>query len=198
MFLFSQQQQTSAQLNRGRFERTRAFTLLELMVAMAVFSFVMLAIYASWTAILRGSKIGLDEAAKVQRARVAVKAVEDALVTAQLFAGPNVRYYEFVTDTTTDPNFHFLSCVSKLPPESFPGSGMFDPGAPRRVTFEVLAGEDGKNELVMTQIPMMAVTNETIQPYPIVLVRDCSLFFMEFWDAQRGVWGVEHTNTNAL
>ena len=68
-----------------------AFTLLEVMVAMAIFSFVMVAIYSSWTAILRGTKSGLDAAARVQRARIAIKAVEDTLLTAQFFGGENAR-----------------------------------------------------------------------------------------------------------
>ena len=175
----------------------RAFTLLEVMVAMAIFSFVMVAIYSSWTAILRGSKTGLDAAARVQRARVALKAVEDTLLTAQFFGGENARYYSFVANTE-DENLHFLTCVSKLPPENFPGSGMFDPGAPRRVTFEVLPGDGGTNQLVMSQIPMLAVTNEIVQPYPITLVRDCSLFYLEFWDAAKGFWVAEPENTNSL
>ncbi len=175
---------------------SRAFTLLEVLVAITLFAFVMIAIYSSWTAILRGSKAGLDAAAKVQRGRVAVKTVEDTLLTAQYFPA-NRLYYEFQFDVA-DEYFHSFSCVSKLPPENFPGSGMFDPGAPRRVSFQVLPGEGGTNELVMSQIPMMAVTNETIQPYPIVLVRDCSLFYLEFWNKAKGIWVDKPPETNAL
>ncbi len=180
-----------------RHSSIKAFTLVEIIIAMFIFSIVMVAIYSSWTAILRGSKVGLDAAAKVQRARIAVKAVEDALLTAQFFGGENTRYYNFITDTK-DENFHYLTFVSKLPPENFPGSGMFDPGAPRRVTFEIVPDNDGKNQLIMTQIPMLAVTNDIIQPYPITLVRDCSLFYLEFWDTVKGYWAAEHVDTNSL
>lgn len=170
---------------------------MEIIIAMAIFSFVMIAIYSSWSSIMRGTKIGLDAAARVQRARIAMKAVEDALLTAQFFGGENARYYSFITDTK-DENFHFLSCVSKLPPENFPGSGMFDPGAPRRVTFEIVPDAEGKKQLIMSQIPMLAITNDVIQPYPITLVRDCSLFYLEFWDSAKGFWAAEHLDTNSL
>jgi len=74
-------------------ERSRAaFTLIEVIVAMAIFALVMLAIYTSWTAILRGSKVGLTAAAEAQRSRVAVRAVREALTSAQLYM-ENMRYY---------------------------------------------------------------------------------------------------------
>ena len=69
-----------------RSERSRAaFTLVEVMVAMAIFGLVMVAIYPSWTAILRGSKVRLTAAAEAQRSRVAVRAVREALTSAQLY-----------------------------------------------------------------------------------------------------------------
>ena len=75
-----------------------AFTIIEVLVASAILMGIIFAIYSSWTAIMRASKVALDVAAKVQRARIAVRAVEDALVTAQNFAD-NAQYYSFITDT---------------------------------------------------------------------------------------------------
>ena len=77
----------------------RAFTLVEVMVAMALFAMVMVAIYSSWTAILRGSKVGLDAAAEAQRSRVAVRALRDAL-TSGSFTWRISRYYWFMADTS--------------------------------------------------------------------------------------------------
>ena len=51
----------------------RAFTLVEIMLALAIFGAVMIAIYSSWSSILRGSKVGLEAAAEAQRSRVAVR-----------------------------------------------------------------------------------------------------------------------------
>ena len=173
----------------------RAFTLVEVLIALGIFSFVIVAIYSSWTAIVRATKTGLDAAASAQRGRIAIRAIEDALLTAQVY-GENMRFYSFVTDTK-DENIHYMSCVSKLP-QSFPGGGFFNEGEVRRVSFEVQSGDDGTNNLVMTQIQPMVITNESIKPYAITLVRDCSLFYLEFWDAQKNIWAAEWLATNQL
>lgn len=51
---------------------SRAFTLLEILVALSLLSIVVIAIYSSWNAILKGSKVGLDAAAESQRARMTI------------------------------------------------------------------------------------------------------------------------------
>src|SRR5215831_19268856 len=99
----------------------RAFTLIEILIAMAIFGLVLLAIYSSWAAILRGSKAGLTAAAEAQRTRIAVRAIREALTCAQLYV-ENARYYWFMADTGGD--FAAVSMVSRLP-ASFPGSGLF-------------------------------------------------------------------------
>jgi len=63
-----------------------AFTLVEIMIAICLLSLVLAAIYSSWTAILRASRTGLDAAATAQRARIAVRVLEDSLSSAQSFA----------------------------------------------------------------------------------------------------------------
>src|SRR5688500_17987105 len=99
----------------------RAFTLIEVMIAMTLFGVVMIAIYSSWAAILRGTKVGLNAAAEAQRSRVAVRALREALTSGQLYM-ENMRYYWFMADTSGD--YAALSLVSRLP-ASFPGSGLF-------------------------------------------------------------------------
>ena len=71
-----------------------AFTLVEIMIAIGIFSMVLAAIYSSWTAILRASKTGLDAAASAQRARITIRVLEDSLGSAQSFAA-NLPYYYF-------------------------------------------------------------------------------------------------------
>ena len=59
--------------------KRRGFTLLEIMVALALFGLIAAAIYSSWFAIMRGAKVGLSSAAKVQRSRIAMQTIEEAL-----------------------------------------------------------------------------------------------------------------------
>lgn len=174
---------------------SRAFTLLEIMIAMAIFTIVLVAIYSSWVAIIRGSKTGLNAAAAAQRSRIAMRAIEDALLTTQVYT-ENSRYYNFIADTS-DPKLGWLSLTAQLP-ANFPGSGLFGDLTVRRVTFSVEPDADGTKHLIMTQIPYLLVTNSDVSAYPITLAKDVSLFVLEFWDTQLNDWTDELLTTNQI
>src|SRR5579883_2314040 len=61
---------------------SNAFTLLEIMVAIALLSLVVVAIYASWNSILKGSRVALDAAAASQRTRITMRTLQDSLLCA--------------------------------------------------------------------------------------------------------------------
>ena len=174
---------------------SRGFTLLEIMIAMTIFTVVMIAIYSSWTAIVRGSRTGLNAAAAAQRSRIAMRAIEDALLTTQLFT-ENSRYYSFIADTS-DPKLSWLSLTAQLP-ANFPGSGLFGDLTVRRVTFSIEPDPEGSKQLIMTQIPYLLVTNADTSAYPIILAKDVSLFVLEFWDPQLKDWTDELLTTNQI
>lgn len=165
----------------------RGFTMIEVLLAIGIFGLVMMAIYASWSAILRGTRIGLAQAAEVQRTRVAVRALEESVSAAVMYSD-NPRYYAFLSDT--GGQFAYLSFVSRLP-DSFPGSGLF-PGQPvRRVTFFV---DDQKN-LKLSQCTLLDMS-ET--PYTITLAPNTAAFAMEFFNPRTGEWLPEWISTNSL
>ena len=176
--------------------RPRGFTIVELMVALFIFALLLTAIYSIWMAILKGTRAGLNATAAAQRGRIAIRTIEDALVTAQMFVA-NRQHYYFYGNTSTD--FGELNLVSRLP-ASFPGVGRYGDSIVRRVTFSVRPGPNFKNELVMTQWPMLAATNMEFEPYSLVLARDVTLFLLEFWDTSPRVndWISEWPYTNAL
>ena len=168
-------------------ERRFAFTIIEVMLAVGIFSFVLVAIYASWSAIMRGTRIGLTAAAEVQRTRVAIRSLEEALAGAVMYSD-NPLYYGFFADT--QGQFAYLSFVTRLP-ESFPGSGMF-PGKPlRRVTFRV----DEKRNLLLSQSELLDLS-ET--PYTITLAPNTAVFTMDFFNPRVNEWLADWMATNAL
>ena len=171
-----------------------AFTLIEILISMGILMMVVFAIYSSWSAILRGTRTAQEVAANAQRSRIAIRSIEDALLTAQVFS-QNARYYSFVADTSSD--YAALSLTARLP-DTFPGSGIFGGQVLRRVTFTVEPGEDRKNQLVMTQFPLLLETNSDNQPYAITLARDVTMFEMKFWDTNENDWADEYLNTNQL
>lgn len=165
----------------------RGFTMIEILLAIGIFGLVMIAIYACWSAILRGTRMGLSHAAEVQRTRVALRALEEAVSGAVMYSD-NPRYYAFLSDTGNE--FGYLSFVSRLP-DSFPGSGMF-PGQPiRRVSFFV----DDQRNLKMSQTTLLDMS-ET--PYTITLAPSTAIFAMEFFNPRTFEWLPEWVSTNSL
>ena len=173
----------------------RAFTIIEVMIAIAIFAMVITAIYSTWVAIIRGSRAGLNAAAAVQRSRIAMRTVEDAFLTAAMFT-ENIRYYGFVTDTS-DEDAASISMVSRLP-ASFPGVGRYGDQIVRRVDFFTQPGTNGANELVMTQAPMLLDPDAGVEPYSLVLARDVTVFRLEFLDPKKNEWAAEWAYTNQL
>ena len=171
----------------------RAFTLIEIMMAMAIFSMVVTAIYATWTLIIKSAKIGQEAAAQVQRERVTFRTFEDALVCARSFQA-DLQHYSFVVENGSAPT---LSFVARLP-EFFPRSGRFGDFDVRRVTFSLENGSDGQQQLVLRQTPILMETDETEQQFPFVLSRNVSKMEFELWDARKGKWVDEWTTTNEI
>ncbi len=171
-----------------------AFTLIEMMIAIAIFGAVMVSIYSCWNSVVKGTKAGLTAAASAQRGRIALHAVEQALVTAQLF-NENNRYYAFVVDSSNE-KFSAVQLTSHLP-QSFLGSGYFGSETVRRVTFLVERGEGDQNNLVMTQVPLLDASEQK-DPYKIVLARDVTRFNLEFWKPGDKDFSPEFNYTNKL
>lgn len=172
----------------------RAFTILELMLALGIFALVLTAIYSIWVAILKGSQAGLKAAAEVQRSRMAIRTIEDAFNCAEYFQA-NMKHYLFFADTSGD--MAAVSMAARLP-ASFPGVGMYGDQVVRRVSFYTEPGRDGMNNLMLTQAPIMAVTNAGRDAYTITLARDVSMFQLAFFDPQKAEWLDEWKYTNRL
>lgn len=175
-----------------------AFTILELMLSIGIFALILTAIYSIWIAILKGTRAGQKAAAEVQRARVALRAMEDAFNGTEYFSA-NFRRYAFLADTSGD--MAKVSLVARLP-DGFLGSEQYQQlqQKVRRVTFETAAGTDGTQDLLMTQVPILLPENpaSAYQPYTITLAKDVTHFQLAFLDPTKGEWLEEWTKTNVL
>jgi type II secretion system protein J len=158
-----------------------AFTLVEIMVAIGIFSMVLAAIYSSWTAILRASKTGLEVAASVQRSRIAIRMLEDSLSSAQSFTA-NLPYYYFLGESGNEATLSFVARLSK----SFPRSGKFGDLDVRRITFSIERGPDASSQLVMRQMPLLMEEPDADEKQnPIVLLTHVKSFEMQFLDSNK-------------
>jgi prepilin-type N-terminal cleavage/methylation domain-containing protein len=171
-----------------------AFTMIELMVAMAVFALIMGGVIAVWKCIIRGVEVAETSAAACQRARIGMKTIETALSVVEI-SRANIQYYAFLTDTSS--KFAAMSFAGRMP-ASFPGSGYYGDEVMRRVTFDVEEGPDHVNNLMLTQTPLLAAGFEKESPYQMVLARDVSAFFLEFWSIKDNDWEQSWDDTNTI
>src|SRR5205085_9929701 len=150
--------------------RRAAFTVIEMMIAIGIFMMILLSIYSIWTGILKASQAARVAANNAQRARVAMRTVEDALLTAQMFTANmppqnQTAYYSFLGDMNNG-DFGSLSFVAHLP-ATFPGVGRYGDQIVRRVTFTCEKAGDGTINLVMRQAPMLMSVHEQFVPYSL-------------------------------
>jgi prepilin-type N-terminal cleavage/methylation domain-containing protein len=174
------------------------FTLVEILIAIGILGLVLVSIFSTWTAILRATRVGLDAAATVQRARMVAHVLEDSLSSAQLFSA-NLQYYTLQADNGDEPS---LSFVARLSPQ-FPRSGKFGDLDMRRLTFSVERGSEGR-ELVLRQAPVLFMGPDGVlqldtdeKEHPLVLAKNVKEFNAQFWDPKEG-WIDEWTATNQL
>jgi len=175
-------------------QKARGFTLIEIMLSIAIFALVVYAVYASWMTVVRGKIAGEAAALEVQRSRIAAQTIQEALWGTESFVA-DYQYYSFDAENNNDEAS--LSFISRLPP-SFPRSGKFGRFTTRRVTFSVEPGPNGNKRLLLRQNLMLMDMDEDEKAHPVVLANDVKEFKLQFW-AQRGTdWQDEWTQTNQL
>lgn len=170
-----------------------AFTLVEIMVAIAIFSIVIAAIYSTWTLIMRASQVGQNTAARVQRQRIALRTIEDSLTCIQSFQA-SVKYYYFTVQNGDPPE---LSFTARLP-EVFPRNGRFGGFNLRRLVFSVEPGPGSERDLVLRQQPVLMDMDPDERQTPLVLARGVNKFTIECWDNNKKDWVDAWDTTNSI
>lgn len=177
----------------------RGFTLIEIMVAIVLFSLVIAAICSTLVLILRATQVGQNAAARSQRQRVVMNTIENSLMCVQSFQASQ-QYYSFIVENGDSPA---LSFAARLP-AVFPRNGKFispELGRDfklRRVTFTLEPGPDRQNNLVLRQKPILTDMDPGEQSDPLILAQGVSTFSIECWDTNQFEWVDEWDNTNSL
>ncbi len=188
--------------NRRQSPRHAGFTLIEVMISVAIFSMVVAAIYSTWFLILNGTRTAQVAAAQVQRQRITIHSIEESLTTIQSFqASP--QYYSFVVSNGDSSS---LSFTSRLP-DDFPGSGRYSGYSVRRLIFSVepppnpantSVENTGEKDLVLRQYPILTGMSSDEQADPLVLARNVQTFSVECWDTNAMDWVDEWDTTNSI
>ena len=163
----------------------RAFTLLEIIIALSIFLMMVIGIYSSWSQIHRSTRVGLERAAENQRKRVAIRALEQSLGSVKYFLANETNYTFFAE---LDGRSSYLSFVSHLP-NNFPRSSIFPYQPMRRVRFSVEDGTNGLGRLVLRQQPFLYEANIDEDENPLILANDLDSFYVEFLpDGEDAEW----------
>jgi len=171
----------------------KAFTLIEIMVSIAIFAMIMAAVYSTWVLILKSSQVAQSAAARVQRQRIAVRTIEDSLTCIQSVQA-SMQYYSFIVQNGDQPEFSFVSRV----PDIFPRNGKFGDFNLRRLTFAVETGADSVKNLVLRQNPILMDMDSDEKIAPLILAHDVKDFTAECWDTNTMAWDTEWDDTNSI
>ncbi len=177
----------------SRSNRSSAFTLIEIMIAIGLFMLVIMAVYSTWDLVMRATQVGQRAAARAQRERVAMRTIENSLMCIQSFQASQ-KYYFFEVVGGDAP---LLSFASRLP-DPFPRNGKFEQVQLRRVTYSLEPGQDGSKNLVLRQNPVLMDMDDNEKQTPLVLARNIKAFQVECWDTNQDEWVTEWDNTNAI
>lgn len=172
-----------------------AFTLIEMMIAMVLFTMVVGTVYSTWILIMRASRVSQEAAAQVQRQRVAIHTIENALTCIQSFQA-SMQYYSFIVNQDP-PELQFTARV----PDNFPRNGKFGPLNVRQLDFTLAPGKDtdhAETDLILRQKPILLDFDEDEQRNPLVLARYVQKFSIECWDTNQAAWTKEWDYTNVI
>ncbi len=187
---------------RGANRRRRGFTLVEILLAMAIFTLLMAALYTTWVLVMRATTVGKRTAAQLQRERIAMQTLENSLTYIQSHQA-SIDYYLFDVENGDSPMLSFVAYL----PDDFPRSGEFlNPvGGPamdfhmRRVTYSLQADDDGQGkDLVVRQNPFLMDMPSAEQTQPLVLARNVTDFLVECWDTNTAQWDTAWDATNII
>jgi prepilin-type N-terminal cleavage/methylation domain-containing protein len=180
----------------SRKKNSCGFTLIEVMIAFAIFAMVIGAIYATWMVILRSTQVGQRASAQAQRQRITLRTIEDSLMGIQSFQASQ-QYYSFIVQNGDTPTLSFASRV----PDIFPRNGKFQGFNLRRLTFSLESegntANSGKN-LVLRQNPILMDMTDDEQKNPLVLAHNVKNFSVECWDTNKLDWVTEWDDTNSI
>ncbi|MBL69426.1 MAG: hypothetical protein CMO74_13445 [Verrucomicrobiales bacterium] len=165
----------------------RGFTLVETLVAVAILAMAIGAMYSTWMAVVRATQSGERATSQIQRERVALATMEQAMSCAVVYFNEKrqqqgmTNAYSFVAEDVD--GFKTVSFVARLP-EDFLGSASFPNQPVRRVLLQVEPTANGSNELVMRQWALARqerAAEEGDDGLRIVLASHVDVFQLRFW-----------------
>jgi prepilin-type N-terminal cleavage/methylation domain-containing protein len=189
-------------LNQTSPARRSAFTLVEILLALGIFTILVAALYSTWILVIRATIVGKRTAAQLQRERVAMRAIEDSLTCIQSHQA-SIGYYLFNIQNGDQPLLNFTAYL----PDTFPRTGEFEGSTPegvpmdyrlRRLAFFIKQGQNGEKDLVLEQNPILMDLPPAEVNTPLILARNVNDFLIECWNTNTMEWDTTWDATNML
>jgi type II secretion system protein J len=189
-------------LNRTSSGRRSGFTLVEILLALGIFSILIAALYSTWILVIRATIVGKKTAAQLQRERIAMRTLEDSLTCIQSHQA-SIVYYLFDIQNGDQPLLSFTAYLPDTFPRTSEFVGLTPDGAPmdyhlRRVTFSLQQEQGGEKDLVLRQWPVLMDPPATEINMPLVLAKNVSDFLVECWNTNTAEWDTGWDATNML
>jgi prepilin-type N-terminal cleavage/methylation domain-containing protein len=177
-----------------REQRTRGFTLVEVLLAVTILALVITAVYSTWSAALTGWKRGSAVADAFQRQRIVMETLNELANSAVFFAG-NVNLYQITGqhDESAGDTVSFVTASDVLlPPSEQSMLGM------RRVTVGMDRDQHGVPYLAIINTHVLTDEQGAAQAQRHVLSAEVNGFSVRYRDARDGTWREEWTEVNTV
>jgi prepilin-type N-terminal cleavage/methylation domain-containing protein len=167
--------------------RTRTgFTLLEILLAVAILGIVVTAVYSTWSAALTAWRRGSDVSEVFQRQRIVMDALKE-LTQSAVFFSTSPQLYTFIGTKTAglgDSVSFVTASDAFLPPSEATDAGM------RRVTISLEQDQYGRKYLAIVNQSALSPDDKSSEPPQAhVISMDVSGFYVRYRDAHEGGWG---------
>ena len=161
------------------------FTLMEVLLAVAILSIVLAGVYNTWNASLNAWRRGTDASEVFQRQRIVMEALGELAQSALFFAASPTLYSVIGTKNPgLGDSVSFVTASDAfLPPSETSAVGM------RRVTISLEQDDYRRTYLAIVNQPALRPddqSGETLQAH--VISTDVSGFYVRYRDGRNGIW----------
>jgi len=165
--------------------RPRAFTLLEAMLAVAIFALLMICVASIWMVSWRAAERVMGDQGDASRADFVLKRLGESVEAAVWHKEPKGLYTWGIQDDHSGENEgDRISFVTSLAPDA---AALSSNGAPlERIQLEVRNAEGGKRQLVLLASPFTMEENDWQRE--VVLLGNVQSFRVQFWNDDRSEW----------
>jgi prepilin-type N-terminal cleavage/methylation domain-containing protein len=171
------------------------FTLVEVILAVSILSFVFIGVYSIWSASLKAWRRGGDATEVFQRQRVVMETLAQLAQSAVYFASsPNLYAVIGIKNPGLGDSVSFVTASDAfLPPSEATDVGM------RRVTISLEQDEYRRTYLAIVNQPALSVTDNSKQEVQAhVVSMDVSGFFVRYLDPRDGAWYDKWEDANLI